>query len=457
MIHPARINALNRKDAAGGEYVLYWMQASQRESMNHALELAAEKANEHGVPLLAYFGLTDQYPEANWRHYRFMLEGLAEVQKDLAKRGIRLIVRRERPDKGVLELGKRAVLVVTDCGYTRVQRAWREGAASRLACRMLEVESDVSVPLREASSKEEYSAATIRPRIKRRLEEFLRPLERTEVVKDSLGFSEASLDLSDLEKIEDSLALDRRIPPVAHYTGGSSKAAALLEDFAARKLDAYGDQSRDPTMDGLSNLSPYLHFGQISPLKIALRIKRRRSPGEEPFLEELIIRRELSMNFVAFNPHHDRLSCLPSWASATLEEHRQDPREYIYDREEFESAATHDPYWNAAQKEMVLTGKMHGYMRMYWGKKILEWSRTPGEAYETALYLNNRYELDGRDPNGFTGVAWCFGKHDRAWTERPVFGKVRYMNAKGLRRKFDADAYVNKVEALSGKDPAETG
>jgi len=184
-------------------------------------------------------------------------------------------------------------------------------------------------------------------------------------------------------------------------------------------------------------------------LEVALRIKKMSSPGGESFLEELIIRRELSMNFVTFNPFYDRLRSLPHWALATLKEHEKDAREYLYSRQEFEEARTHDPYWNAAQREMALTGKMHGYMRMYWGKKILEWSSTPMEAFQTALELNNRFELDGRDPNGFTGVAWCFGKHDRAWAERPVFGKVRYMNANGLRRKFDADLYVRNIAALS--------
>ena len=172
------------------------------------------------------------------------------------------------------------------------------------------------------------------------------------------------------------------------------------------------------------------------------------SPGREAFLEELIARRELAANFVYYNSKYDSIDCLPDWCTKTLGDHEGDPREYIYSLEEFEAAETHDPYWNAAQRQMVITGKMHGYMRMYWGKKILEWSPSPRVAYETALYLNDKYELDGRDPNGYTGVAWCFGKHDRPWKERPVFGKVRYMNDRGLRRKFDADLYVRKVEGL---------
>jgi deoxyribodipyrimidine photo-lyase len=197
----------------------------------------------------------------------------------------------------------------------------------------------------------------------------------------------------------------------------------------------------DPNENYVSNLSPYLHFGQISPLYIALQISRSSGKAVDAFLEELIIRRELSMNFIHFNPKYDSFSGLPAWAKMTLLEHQEDPRKYLYTREELEKALTHDPYWNAAQKEMVITGKMHGYMRMYWGKKILEWTATPQQAFDTALYLNNKYELDGRDPNGFTGVAWCFGKHDRPWARRPIFGNIRYMSEDGLKRKFDADKY----------------
>ncbi|MBI9019400.1 MAG: hypothetical protein JEZ07_19295 [Phycisphaerae bacterium] len=191
-------------------------------------------------------------------------------------------------------------------------------------------------------------------------------------------------------------------------------------------------------------MSPYLHFGQISPLYIALELLKVKTAATDVFLEELIVRRELSYNFVHYNNNYDKIKCLPNWAINTLNFHKSDKRQYIYTVEQFEKAQTHDPYWNAAQMEMVITGKMAGYMRMYWGKKIIEWSRTPKQAFETALYLNNKYELDGRGPNAFAGVAWCFGKHDRAWSERKVFGKVRYMNAAGLKRKFDVDGYVEK-------------
>jgi len=241
------------------------------------------------------------------------------------------------------------------------------------------------------------------------------------------------------------------VAPVTAVRGGTARANALLEEFIAKKIRHYDELRNDPALDYSSHLSPYLHFGQVSPLAVSLRITAEKSipaAAREAFLEELIVRRELSMNFAFYNDLYDEYECLPDWARKTLAEHAKDRREYLYDADQWERAGTHDPYWNAAQREMMITGKMHNYMRMYWGKKLLEWSRTPAEAFRTALALNNRYELDGRDPNGFAGVAWCFGKHDRAWFERKVFGKIRYMNDSGLRRKFDMDAYLKKVAAL---------
>jgi deoxyribodipyrimidine photo-lyase len=221
-----------------------------------------------------------------------------------------------------------------------------------------------------------------------------------------------------------------------------------LRGFLRNKLDHYTEKRNDPSLNYVSNMSPYLHFGQISPLYIALQVLKTNSPGCEAYLEELIVRRELSHNFLYYNNKYDMFEALPPWAKQSLNLHRKDKREYVYSLETFENAQTHDPYWNAAQEEMVITGKMHGYMRMYWGKKILEWSNSPEEGFKIALKLNNKYELDGRDANGFAGIAWCFGKHDRAWGEREVFGKIRYMNAAGLKRKFDPDEYVKRVNQM---------
>ena len=427
------------------------MQAAQRAEHNHALEYAIERANQLTKGLVVVFGLTDDYPEANLRHYCFMLEGLAETEKALEAKGIQMVIRHRSPDAAAVQLSKDAVMVVVDAGHLRIQRQWRDKAARQIDCPLHEVETNLIVPVREASFKEEFSAGTFRPRIKSKLDYYLVPLKHKKPKRDSLGLKFDSFDISDIERAPAALSIDRSVGKVKKFHGGTSQAKRHLRSFLKNKLDRYDELRNDPALDYLSNLSPYLHFGQISPLYIALEVMKTNSAGKDAYLEELIVRRELSHNFIFYNDKYDAFEGLPPWARRTLNFHRRDKRDYVYSFEQFEQAKTHDPYWNAAQKEMLLTGKMHGYMRMYWGKKILEWSRTPRTAFKTALYLNNKYELDGRDPNGFTGVAWCFGKHDRAWGERPVFGKIRYMNAAGLKRKFNPDKYVEKIERLENR------
>jgi deoxyribodipyrimidine photo-lyase len=449
-IQKERIKALNRKEIRKGGYVLYWMQTSHRVEYNHALEFAILKANELRQPLIVFFGITDQFPEANERHYTFMLEGLKEVKHSLEKRGIQMVILHKSPEIGVLQLSKKASLVVVDRGYLRIQRGWRDDASKKINCPLIQVETDVVVPVEETSIKEEYAAATIRSKIKRKLDAFLVPLKEHEPITDSLSLDFDSFNIGDVEKAISKLRIDRSVKRVNGFHGGTKEGISHLEIFLESKLDRFPELRNDPTLDYLSHMSPYLHFGQISPLYIALKVSKTRSLGAEAFLEELIIRRELSMNFVFYNEKYDSFTSIPDWAKKTLRTHQKDRRPYLYSRKELENAGTHDPYWNAAQKEMVIRGKMHGYMRMYWGKKILEWSKTPEEAFKIALYLNNKYELDGRDPNGFTGVAWCFGKHDRPWGERAIFGNVRYMNEKGLKRKFDVDKYVKMMELDKG-------
>ncbi len=449
-IDPERVKFLNQEKIVSGDYLVYWMQASQRTHYNHALEYTLHRANKLEQPLIVYFGLTSDYPEANLRHYTFMLEGLQEVKKSLDKMNIELVVLNQSPELGAVEIAENASLMVTDRGYLNIERIWREYVAQKVKCPLIQVETDVVVPIETASLKEEYAAATIRRKINKQLEKFLIPLKSSSYpsIKGSLNLGLDSLPLYNMKKILNKLNINRTVESVELYKGGTKQALIHLKEFLDHKLDRFADLRNDPSQEYLSNMSPYLHYGQISPLYIALKVSDTDSPGRDAFLEELIIRRELSMNFVYNNPQYDNILCLPDWAKKTLREHENDPRPYLYSIEEFEEARTHDPYWNAAQKEMVYTGKMHGYMRMYWGKKILEWVDNPVEAYQIALYLNNKYELDGRDANGYTGVAWCFGKHDRAWKEREVFGKVRYMNDKGLKRKFKIDNYVDRVDGI---------
>lgn len=452
---PDRIE--HRNDAApqdGRRYLLYWMQAAQRAACNHALEHAVELADARGEPLIVGFGLMDDYPEANLRHYRFMLEGLKETAAALEARGIRFVLRCGDPARVALELAQQASLVVCDKGYTRFQRAWRQTVAEQAGRQVIEVEGEVVVPVRVASDKPEIGARTLRPKILRQRERFLEPLLERQPQRSSLTLPvEGDLDPADTEVCLDALKLDRSVPPVARFKGGTSQARARLERFLDEGLRGYRDARSDPARQQSSQLSPYLQFGQISPVEMALRAVEAAPAGDPDrvsFLEELIVRRELAHNFVWHVPDYDRYESLPAWARRSLDRHRGDPRPHTYTLEEFEAGKTHDRYFNAAMREMRTTGYMHNYMRMYWGKKILEYSATPELAYETTLKLNNRHFLCGRGPNAFANVAWIFGRHDRPWVERPIFGQVRYMNDKGLERKFDIAAYVRWTEELVG-------
>ena len=451
-IPPQRIQHLNRAAVRTGQYVLYWMQQSQRAEDNHALEYAISEANRRGTGVLVVFGLTDGYPEANLRHYTFMLEGLRETRAALARRGIKMVVRHGAPDAVAATLGQQASLIVCDRGYLRHQSVWRARVARSAACRVVQVESDAVVPVEVVSDKAEYAARTIRPKLHRHLPDYLVPVPENAVKKPSLALEIDGLDLTDTGAVLKPLAIDRSVRPVPRFfRGGTTRGKALFKDFIDHRFQQYVDNRNQPQTDDISRMSPYLHFGQVSPLYLALAVKtvgNRLAAAREAYLEELIVRRELAINFVTFTLRYDAFACLPGWARTTLLAHRKDPRPKVYTRRQMEAADSHDPYWNAAMQEMKKTGFMHNYMRMYWGKKILEWSNTPEYAFKTALYLNNKYFLDGRDPNSFAGVAWVFGVHDRAWFERPIFGKIRYMAASGLERKSDIQGYVQKIKRL---------
>jgi deoxyribodipyrimidine photo-lyase len=453
MIHDDRIRHLNDRKPRDGQYVLYWMQQSQRVSYNHALEYAIGKANEIGVPTVVGFGLMGDYPEANARHYVFMLEGLQDVEKSLGQRKIKLVVRRGSPPGVALDLGVDASMIVCDRGYLRHQRQWRDRVAREAGCSVVQVEGDVVVPIERASGKQETAARTLRPRVRRARSEFLEELSATSPDRDSRRLkAKGDVDLSNVAELVRRLGVDRDVPPVGRFRGGEVEARRHLAAFLRHRLKDYDERRSEPARWHSSRLSPYLHFGHISPVEIALKVqgaKRGRKVDREAYLEELLVRRELAVNFVYYNEDYDSYSGLPEWARRTLRRHRPDRRDRAYTRRQLERAETHDPYWNAAMREMTRTGFMHNSMRMYWGKKILEWCRTPEYAFRTTLYLNNRYFLDGRDPSSFANVAWCFGLHDRGWPERRIFGKVRYMNDRGLERKFDMDAYVRAVNELA--------
>jgi len=452
-IHETRIQRLNDLEPRKGLYVLYWMQQSQRAEYNHALEYAVQLANSLGQGVLVGFGLTEDYPEANLRHYTFMLEGLLETQASLSEQGIKMIIRRGSPFDVALTLGRHASLIVCDRGYLRYQKTWRTQVARSASCGVVQIESDVVVPIEVVSKKAEYAARTIRPKIYQHLNDYLVPFKSSAVKKSSLGLKIKGMGITESGAILKRLSVDRGVSPVTpFFKGGTSQGKAQFDEFIERRLSRYVENRNQPQTDDISHMSPYLHFGQLSPLYLALKMNgvgMRLAEAREAYLEELIVRRELAMNFVNYTLNYDSYACVPQWAMKTLKQHQKDQREYTYSRGQLENAETHDEYWNAAMREMKMTGFMHNYMRMYWGKKILEWSRTPEQAFKTMLTINNKYFLDGRDPNSYAGVSWVFGVHDRAWFERPIFGKIRYMAASGLERKCDIRGYVKKVESLT--------
>lgn len=453
MIHPARLKTLvDAPIRSEGRYVLYWMQQSQRAHFNPALEYAIEQAGALDLPVLVCFGLT-AFPEANARHYGFMLRGLAEAAGALAERGIGFVLRKQPPHELARELAAEAALVVCDRGYLKIQRTWRAKLAEGLDRRLVQVEGDVVVPVETASPKHEYAARTLRPKVQRLWDEFLddlpaTPLRRRWTAPPIPG----GLDLADVAAVLADLRIDHGVPEVRRFAPGEAAARARLAAFAGGLLPRYADERGKPERGVASHMSPYLHFGQISPVEIALAVRRAGAEaGAAVYLEELIVRRELAANHALYEPRYDAWDSLPDWARRTLADHAGDERPYLYDRAAFEAAETHDPYWNAAMREMRATGYMHNHMRMYWGKKILHWSASPQEAFETTLALNNRWSLDGRDPNSFTNVGWLFGLHDRPWGPQPVFGTVRSMGQNTFR-KFDAEAYVAQVDALSAAE-----
>ena len=449
MFNTHRFKALNDKEPnTNGLYVVYWMQASQRILQNDALAYAIQTANVMHKPLLVYFGITSAFPEANRRHYRFMLEGIEELERELQTMGIPLLVHPYGIAKGLEPLYEHMVYLVTDRAYTRHERSWRSQVAQKAPCAMMMVETNVVVPVESVSNKEEYSAATLRRKITPMIEEFIENTALEELSISSLGIEMpyATTDLSDIPALMEKLGIPDGVRECPWMHGGQGSAIETLHGFISEHLNGYDTKRNDPVNPYVSSLSPYLHFGMISPVTIYHEVIKTNFVDVAPFLEELIVRRELAMNFVYFNPQYDSYEGLPQWARKTMAKHQGDERVYIYTKEQLERAQTHDRYWNTAQKELIHLGTIHGYMRMYWGKKILEWSKTPQEAFTTALYLNNKYQMDGRDPNGFAGVAWCFGKHDRPWAERAIFGNVRYMNDKGLERKFKMEGYIQRIE-----------
>ena len=440
-----------------GTCVVYWMQRAQRAVDNPALDVAIAAGNRLRKPVVVFFGLVPFVAGANLRHYRFLAEGLADLAGDLRRRRVGLVLRRFPRHRLLPFLDEvRPAMVIGDENPLRQQESWRERIAVEVRVPFWTVDADVIVPSKLIDG-EQYSARTIRPRLQRHLDEYLVVPRETKARIE--WRPPRPLDdvppASTPDQLLDGLPIDRSVGSVAGFRGGTGEARRRLRAFAASIVNRYGEERNEPDRCATSELSPYLHFGHIGPREVALAVRDSDAPSQaiDGFLEQLIVRRELAINFVLFNRSYDRTAAWEPWARRTLAQHRSDERPFLYTPAQLEAAATHDPLWNAAQKQMTSTGWMHGYMRMYWAKKILEWTREPEEALATTIALNDRYELDGRDPNGYANIAWAIGgKHDRPWPPRPVFGAIRSMSYDRTLRKFDADRYVARFVEHRSRD-----
>jgi len=464
-IEPERIRALNDKPArTDAEYVLYWAQMNRRVESNHALAHAIDLANAAQLPVLYYEGLTCSYPYANDRLHTFILEGVPDTAAGLKKRGIGYVfyLRRQTADRNDLlyQLAERAAAVVTDDYPTFIAAGHNARVPARIDCAYIAVDSSCVVPM-NVFEKREYAAYTIRPKINRMLPRFLNSVEVPTTNRRYQGpNSQFHTDVhrARIPALVASCDIDHSVKPSTAFVGGSAEAHKRFDVFLTNKLHKYARDKNEPSAHATSELSPYLHFGHISATQVALAVREhadRHKLIANEFLEELIVRRELSFNFARFTPDAKSLTALPDWARRTLGKHDGDPRHPSYSRQQLEGAETYDALWNATQKELLIRGKIHGYYRMYWGKKIMEWARSHQQALDIMIDFHDKYALDGRDPNTYANVLWCFGLHDRPWQERPIFGQIRYMSADGMKRKTNVAAYIDEIETLerTGIDP----
>jgi deoxyribodipyrimidine photo-lyase len=440
-INQKRCRQINKQEFKNGP-IIYWMSREQRVKNNWSLLHAQNLAIKNKRALITVFTLSTSFLGATSRQYNFMINGLQEVEKDLSKLNIPFILLIGDP---VLELTNfikkcKVGAVVSDFDPLRIKNDWREKTAKESGCAFFEVDAHNIIPCWLASNKAEFGAYTIRPKIKKLLAEFLTPYPtlKKQLVKTVFKKNNWTLTYQNLK-------INKDVTEVKWIKPGEKSARKALSFFIKNKLEKYNDNRNNPNLKAQSQLSPYLHFGHISAQEIALKLQNNKKA--ESFLEELIIRKELSDNFCYYQKKYDSIEAFPNWAKETIAKHQKDKREYLYSQNQLENYQTHDDLWNAAQKELVDQGTMPGYLRMYWAKKILEWTKSAAEALKIAIYLNDKYQLDGRDPNGYAGIAWSIGGvHDRAWFERPIFGKIRYMNYNGCRSKFDIIKYIKSVK-----------
>lgn len=454
----ARVELLNDKpENKHAKYVLYWMQMFKRTTYNHALNFAIEQANERKLPLVVYEGLKFYYPWASDRIHTFILEGVEEKRKAFEELGIKYIFYLQKnddsPKQTVAQIAGDAALMVTDDFPCFIIPAHNKAIVAKAKIPVFQVDSNGVIPMSKFE-KEEFAARTIRPKINKLLPDYLKKFKE-EKIKIKAG--NLKVDCPDTEVNEKNIAglvgqclIDHSVEPSKIYHGGTANGRKRLKHFVERILPDYETSRNKPEVDGSSRLSSYLHFGYLSPLEIVEAVEASDAPpkSKDAFLEEVIVRRELSYNFTRHNPHYNSIEALPHWVQKTMREHLDDERKVIYSLKELEAGETHDELWNASQREMLVTGEMHNYVRMLWGKNVIAWTRTYEEAFAILEHLNNKYCLDGRNPNSYAGILWCFGKHDRPWMEREVFGKIRYMTTGSTGKKFNSQKYIEWTKNL---------
>ncbi len=440
-----RINYLNKISSQNGN-IVYWMSRDMRVDDNWALLHAQKLSLEYNKNLIVVFNLVPKFGLAGKRQLDFMITGLKEIEKSLQKYNIPFIITLGDPKETIPNLITKynVKTLITDFSPLKISRKWKSEVNNLINISFYEIDTHNIIPVWITSQKQEYGAYTIRPKIHKLLDEWLTDIPKLEKLVQKNKFDYPKNNWNNIDKF---IQVDNSIALVNWIISGENSAKNYLKNFIDSKIIHYTNNRNFPEKPALSNLSPFLHFGQISSQRVAIDIKNEiKNPDiYNSFLEELIVRKELSDNYCFYNSNYDNFNGFPDWARKTLNEHRKDQREYLYTKEELEFGLTHDPLWNASQREMLRTGKMHGYIRMYWAKKILEWTESPEQAQEYTIYLNDKYELDGRDPIGYTNIAWSIGGlHDRAWFERPIFGKIRYMSLASTGKKFDSKSYIEK-------------
>lgn len=452
---PTTFNSLRSRPLIKADYkggpILHWMNRDLRMNDNWALIFAQQWAIKEKVPLIVLYNLVPDFLHGGLRQLAFKLQALEELEKTLKTKNISFVlVEGKKTDEEIVQFIHKEKIggLVTDFFPLRISNQWLEHIKNNIQIPFYQVDAHNIVPCWIASPKQEFGAYTIRPKINKLLDQFL---EDFPPIKKHPHSWNKKTPVHNWKKILKTSKTDRSVKPLTWIKPGEKAAIKMLKNFIEHGLADYAKKRNDPTLHALSNLSPYFHYGMLSVQRAATEIQKfdTNIVSQESYLEEAIVRRELSDNYCYYNQNYDNFNGFPAWAQKSLNEHREDPREYIYSLKKFEAGQTHDDLWNAAQKEMVATGKMHGYMRMYWAKKILEWTRSPEEAQKIAIYLNDKYELDGRDPNGYVGIAWSIGGlHDRAWFDRPIFGKIRFMSYNGCKSKFNVKAYIAYANSL---------